>query len=139
MEKEFGRAAFRQSVDQRLTKLVEVLTPRISPAEASALLAVLKAAQVHPPDDTQSFVEQVNRLLDLFRIRIGTGDGEVYRLKFIPRASRLGYIYLLDPRGVNFNTFYGSTLRIVDVSGRFRGNRFSNKTGHVQSPTLCER
>ena len=118
-------AAFADTVDTALATLAEELTPRLAAVNARRLLDVLRAAQRTSPRDTQLFVTQINRLFDLYRLRVDTGDGRLYRLKYLPGGGSRGHIYLLDGHGVNWPTFASSQLRLVDASSRYCGNKFN--------------
>lgn len=126
---------FEEADQQDLLRLIDELTPRLTAAEARRLLSILVRAQSSPPTDKKSFVTRINRLFDLYRVRIDTGDGALYRLKYLPGGSGYGHIYLLDGFSRNFNTFCVSTLRLADASGRFEGNRYVTES-QASAPVL---
>jgi hypothetical protein len=128
---------FEQSVDDGLASLAEELTPRITDQQARRLLAVLTRAQVEPPARMKDFVDQVNRLLDVYRLRIGAGTQTLYRLKFQPsRREGLGFIYLLDEKGIAFPIFNTTSLRLIDASARYESNKFHAR-GRSDLPVLA--
>ena len=124
------KTEFGDSDQQPLRALMDELMPQIETDQAQRLLRILRSAQHAPPADKKLFVDRVNRLLDLYRIRIDTGDGELYRLKYLPGHSKRGFVYLLNGHGRNFNTFSVSTLSLVNAAACYQGNKFIPQPSH---------
>lgn len=85
-------------VRELMTELVTFVTPD----RAERLKAALKAAQDHPPQDKNAFVDGVNRLLDMLNMRIRTADGDLYKLRVSPGATGRGHVQLVG-RGADRN------------------------------------
>jgi len=131
------KGPFDQCNQHELAGLVDELTPRLSQGQASRLLRILVAAQTDPPTDKREFVNQINRVFDLYRVCIATGDDDIYRLKYLPGGSGKGHIYLLNGHGRNVNTFLSSALRLVDVAPHYLGNKRAPDVSGRQCPVLA--
>lgn len=120
-----------------VAELCNELTPEITESQASRLLDFLKDAQRNPPKDRKEFVDRINRVFDLYRICICTGDNEIYRLKYIPGGSGKGYIYLLNGHSKNYNTFSSSQLNLIDVSSWYEGNKRAHDIRGNECPVVA--
>lgn len=69
------------SVDAKLEELEKRLVPEISEEDVAMLETVLREAQSEKPHDAGKFAERVNRLLDIYSLRIQTEDGNLGRLR----------------------------------------------------------
>lgn len=91
---------FRPSqLTETLEQFAARLVPTISDADVSRLDGIIAEAQINPPANKREFVDQVNRLLDVFRLRIQLSDGSLVRLLFNAHATPGGTIQLNGPRG----------------------------------------
>jgi hypothetical protein len=84
----------------------------------AALITVLKRAQKEPPEsanEKRQFINKINRLLELYSLRIETGDGELVLLKFNAGGNGKGYIGMTGRHGVPLGSFSESQLKISRV------------------------
>lgn len=120
---------FYRIAEQEFDRLERELTPRLTADAATRLLAVVMRGLLVPPSskcDKKRFVDSVNRLLDIYRVRLATENGMPHRLRFLPGGERglYGYVALIDENGAIVHDLQGKALLLVDAARRFRGNKY---------------
>lgn len=132
------REASSIGVDELKQKLIPV---EITDEDIKVLEQALACAQKHKPEDPASFVNNVNRLLETFSLRIRKPDG------------RLGKLRLLNDSLINISnggqggsgTFRkAGTLSVVRVPRGYHGNKHLSQSSGKRSkpdrePLLAQR
>lgn len=96
---------------QGAVRLVNMFIPKTAPI--SQLQGLLLQAQSSPPADKVMFVENVNRLLETFRLRVQAEDGGLYKLRVAPGATGRGHVQLGNT-GKN-RGFKNALIRVVPL------------------------
>ena len=73
-------------------RLVDQHIPKVAPIRE--ITAAIADAQRQPPADKQQFVDDINRLLEVFQLRIKGDDGAFYRLRVTPGRNETSFIQL---------------------------------------------
>lgn len=92
--------------------------------DIAALECYIREAQTNPPptyEGKQKFVDNVNRLLDTYNLRLQLDDGTLARLTLKPGRSGSGYIQFNIPGGSQGN-FDTAKIKIIAVPKNYRCN-----------------
>jgi hypothetical protein len=82
-------------VGDAMAELAHELIPTIPQKEEKELQALLRVAQTHPPSDKDAFAATVNRIFDVFQLRIKVrGDEKLYRLRVMHGSDGHDHIQL---------------------------------------------
>jgi len=108
-------------IAHKVAKRADDLIPTISDDEIRWWEKHINKARDNPPEDKYLFVDSVNRVLDVFRLRLDVGDGLHYRLRVNPGASGRGFIQFSGPRGASRGGFTRVPIRLVKVPSNYVG------------------
>jgi len=109
------RAGFSRAT---LAELREAIEPVVTPEMSARLLAIIQEAQLRSPPDNHQFVEQINYLLDLCKLRIEAHGMSNGRLRIAKSSIAISFGQL-GSRG-----FQNSSIKLVpraDVRLRTKG------------------
>lgn len=118
-------------VDTKAAVLFEELTPRLSDSQRTRLTILLHDLAARPPprvEDKRKVANEVNRILDIYRVRIDVGDGLSYRLVVKNPEYGRGKFYLRSTKGRGSETGLRSTgMLLIDVDTHYASNRYRHE------------
>lgn len=99
---------------ESLSSMVKRLVLPLSQSDIPALEAKIREAQASPPTDKPGFVDEVNFLLAVYRLRLDLGDGTLGWLCIKPGATGRGHIQIACVGG-GTRGFKSVPIRIVPL------------------------
>lgn len=127
LKREFSPRSLGEAIaTASLGKLIETFLPPFSKAAIARLTQLIKEAQKKSPKDKETFVRDVNALLNAHHLRLRDREtGEVFRLSFKNGSIQIGL-----PRGA----FRNRDLEIVFVGEEYGVGRRPRDTSSAPKP-----
>ena len=106
--------------------LVAERIPAATQDDITKLTKLIEEAKTNPPNGLeakQQFVNHVNRMLDVWNLRIQNKQGDLCRLTARPGANNRGYIQFSGSRGITGGGLRGASIRLVPIQNKCGGKK----------------